>query len=534
MQLAVYAERHKLSTSEVLERAEEAQARIAQQNAQQSAHQNTQKPPNQPHKGMSRRTFLRSAAALGVGAAFSPAFGTSLVRAQASPRVVIVGAGIAGLACAYRLEQAGITPRIIEANNRVGGRMFSLTNAFPDGQKVELGGEFIDTGHESLLGFAEEFGLNLIDLPASTEGLDSDTFFIDGKEVLIRRVISEFRPVASAMQAVFDNLTGDLTYSNPGNARRIDRMSIAEWFDENDIQGNIRAILTAAYTGEFVQEIDRQSAWNFLFMEPFTTEDAISLFGISDERYTIAEGNEAIPAALANELDAEILTGTVLRELRELANGTYLLTVESGGSTRSITADSVVLTIPFTALRDVDLKLELPPAKKRAINSLQLGAGGKLMMRFRTRVWRAARSSGSVFTDLPFQATWDTSRGQPGRHGIITNFYTADHALEVGELNRSAHVRQFLSQFDQVFPDVSTAYTGQAVRQDWTKAPFIGGAYSYYQPGQYTSFRGAEGEPVGGVFFAGEHTSLDYQGYMNGGSETGERAAAEVLSYLGM
>src|SRR3954447_6530925 len=111
-----------------------------------------------------RRRFLRTTIAAAAGASLP--INLAMAKGPQAPRVVIVGAGTAGLVCAYRLQQAGISARVIEASTRVGGRMFSLRNFFPDNQLTELGGEYIDTGHKTMHRLVKELGLTLNDLGA--------------------------------------------------------------------------------------------------------------------------------------------------------------------------------------------------------------------------------------------------------------------------------------------------------------------------------------------------------------------------------
>jgi monoamine oxidase len=165
----------------------------------------------------------------------------------------------------------------------------------------------------------------------------------------------------------------------------------------------------------------------------------------------------------------------------------------------------------------------------KAIQELGYGTNAKLMVGYKSRLWQEANSDGSTYTDLPYQNTWDTSLGQPGKSGIITNFTGGKQGLEVGKGSPESQAANFVEQFDKVFPGSKAAYNQKAVRFHWPSYPFTLGSYACYKPGQYTAFRGAEGEAVGNLHFAGEHTSLESQGYMNGASESGERVAQEIL-----
>jgi monoamine oxidase len=157
------------------------------------------------------------------------------------------------------------------------------------------------------------------------------------------------------------------------------------------------------------------------------------------------------------------------------------------------------------------------------------------MVGFSSRVWRErARSNGSVLTDLPFQLTWETSRLQSGRAGILTNFTGGAHGVELGQGTAAEQASRMVTDLERVFPGATAARTGmKEVRFHWPSFAWTRGSYASYLTGQWTALRGAEGEAVNGLYFAGEHCSLAAQGFMEGGCETGERAAKEVAEALG-
>ena len=166
---------------------------------------------------------------------------------------------------------------------------------------------------------------------------------------------------------------------------------------------------------------------------------------------------------------------------------------------------------------------DLPPAKRRAIAELGYGTNAKLMIGFKARTWRTRyASSGSTLSDLPYQLTWETSRLQAGDSGILTNFTGGRHGVELGQGAAADRAAEVAGQLDRVYPGLAALRTKEA-RFHWPSFPYTRGSYACYLPGQWTSIRGAEGEPVGNLHFAGEHCSLAAQGFMEGGCETGER-----------
>jgi monoamine oxidase len=288
-----------------------------------------------------------------------------------------------------------------------------------------------------------------------------------------------------------------------------------------------------AYTTECGLEPDRQSALNFLtLVDP--SPDPFRIFGDSDERFHVRGGNDRIPHALAARLgDDAIELGARLVALARRPDGGWRATFEhAGGRTRTADATHVILALPFTLLRDVRLDAPLSPAKRRAIATLGYGTNAKLMVGFSERVWRTRHATnGSVLTDLPFQLTWETSRLQGGRAGILTNFTGGAHGVALGAGTAAEQADALVRHLDGVLPGVAAARAGmREARFHWPSHPWTRGSYAAYLPGQWTAVRGAEGEAEGTLHFAGEHTSREAQGFMEGGCESGERAAREVLA----
>jgi monoamine oxidase len=485
---------------------------------------------------LSRRQFLSTALVTAAGTAVAGCLSWRPVRqAEERPRVIVVGAGIAGLTAAYRLHQAGVPVRVYEAQARLGGRIFSLRGRFADAQVVELGGEMIDTGHTHIRGLCRELGITLDDLSEDEPGWDADCWFFGGVRRGEGEVVEAFRPIAPRIDAALATIRGDgkISYRETNGAEPLDRISIAQWMDQEGVSGWIRDLLRVAYTTEFGLEIDRQSALNFLQMigrkpEPFF------VFGESDERYRMRGGNDVLPVELAARLGDAIETGMVLEAVSEKPDGGFRCSFRRGLTSVMAAATHLVLAIPFTVLRQVKLDVELPPVKRRAIDELGYGTNAKLAVGFGERLWRRRyRSNGSVFSDLPFQTTWDASRRQRGDAGVLTNFTGGNHGLELGRGTAAEQAALLVRDLENIFPGIGRWRAGMAeVRFHWPSHPYAHGSYASYLVGQKTSICGAEGEPVRRLHFAGEHCSLKAQGFMEGGCETGEAVASSILSDL--
>jgi monoamine oxidase len=195
----------------------------------------------------------------------------------------------------------------------------------------------------------------------------------------------------------------------------------------------------------------------------------------------------------------------------------------------------VICTVPFTMLRQVDgvRALALGRKKQEAIAQLGYGNNAKVMYGFTERWWRnpavklPASSNGSIFTDLPLQCTWESSRGQAGASGILTNFLGGAGARPFN----AERFDKFRDELDRVFPGVAGKFDGKRAVMNWPEYKFTRGSYTCPLVGQYTTLLKVAGEPEldGRLIFAGEHTSGEFSGFMNGAVRSGNRAAKEIL-----
>ncbi|MBD2101802.1 NAD(P)/FAD-dependent oxidoreductase [Leptolyngbya sp. FACHB-261] len=476
----------------------------------------------------SRRRFLQT----GLAAAVVPLVPVSKLK---PPQVVIVGCGIAGLTAGYRLKQRGVQVALYEASNRLGGRTFSLRNHFPEGQVAELGGEYIDSHHNSIRVLATELGLELYDVLAEDRGLTDNVWYLDGQLLTNPQVLTAFAPIRAQIQ---QDLQGSAFTQNSPGIDRLDQLSITEWLDGVEAEPFIKKLLNVAYTVEYGVDASDQSALNLLYLlgsgSPVTGADQFALHGVSDERYRIRGGNDRLALTLASKLVNEIHTGTALEAVRQRADGYLTCSFWQDNRSFEVAAPQVILALPFTMLRQVKLAIDLPPRQRRAIAELGYGTNAKLMVGFNERLWRSRyNSNGSVHSDLDFQSTWETSRGQPGPAGILTNFTGGGHGVALSFKTPAWQEQQFLTQLEQIFPGVGAARSELPVaRFQWPTYPHTRGSYSCYRVGQWMSFAGSEGQSVGNLHFAGEHCSVVAQGFMEGACESGERVARMALALV--
>jgi monoamine oxidase len=485
-----------------------------------------------------RAGLLRKAGVAGLGVAGLSRL-TPAARAASSASIVVVGAGLAGLTCAYRLKQAGYRAQIHEAATRLGGRCWTGRGYFSDGQIYEHGGELIDQGHNQLRNLVHELGLDLDNLlQAEANGTEVLGYF-DGAPYTFAAMTDDLKEVwqklhsdvsAASYPTLFDSYTQ--------RGYELDHMSIVDWIEESvpgGMASKLGQLLDVAYNIEYGAESSVQSSLNLLYLLGYVGPGQFRVFGKSDEKYHVRGGNDQVTTRLASSLTGQITTGSELVAVRRTAAGAYSLTFRQGSSTRTVSADEVVFALPFSIMRhSVDLSQSgFSPLKRQAIAEQGMGTNSKLHVQFRRRHWNSLGSTGETYSDRGYQSTWEVSRAQPGQSGILVDYTGGTIGASFGSGTPASRAQQFLDQVAPVLPGLPQYWNGKATIDFWKDYPWTRGSYSYWKVGQYTGFSGIEGRPEGSAHFCGEHTSIDFQGYLNGAVETGERAAGEVIDDLG-
>jgi monoamine oxidase len=485
-----------------------------------------------------RRELLRDAGAIGIGVTALGRFAGSARAATDPGKVVVVGAGLAGLTAARRLKQAGVAAEIHEASDRIGGRCWTLRGAFADGQIAEHGGELIDQSHSHIRQLAQELGLKLDNLLSAEQNGTEATYYFDGELYTYEEATADIKAAWQKIHADVSAASYPTTWDNfTQRGFELDHMSIVEWIEETfegGIESKIGQLLDVAYNIEYGAESSEQSSLNLLYLLAYSGQGQFRIFGPSNEKYHVVGGNDQIPARMAAALSGQITTGSELVGICRTAAGRWELTFRQGSSMRTITADRVVLALPFSILRDsVDYRRAgFEERKVTAIEEMGMGTNSKLHVQFRTRHWRSLGSNGETFADTGYQNTWEVTRAQPGKAGILVDYTGGRIGASFGSGTPSSRASRFLGQLEPVLPGITKEWNGLATIDYWTGYPWTKGSYSYWKVGQYTSFAGIEKERQGTCHFAGEHTSIDFQGYLNGAVETGERAAGEILADL--
>ncbi len=475
------------------------------------------------------------------------------------PRVVIVGAGAAGLTCAYRLwTERGIAADIYEWNTRVGGRIQTLRNYFANGQTAEQHAEFISTEHTATMNLALGFGLTFENTYADPAGV-KDTYWFSGARYAQKQLNRDWQDFGW-------KLFRDAVRKAPGanykhytqTAYAWDQLSVSEWIDTY-VPGGLGSAFGQLCYSDVIDEYgcppEQQSALNLVFLLGYDASSsdgyqpkAHPVLAGSDEKWHIKGGNDRLTDALAAQLPAGAVNfGHRLIALAQNADGSYTCTFSRRSSIVEIIADHVVLAIPFTTLREVDLaRVSLSPLKRTAITSLPLGNNAKIQIQVAGRPWIKESFDGSVLTGSALDGGWDGTsyqdRGKSSQTEIFVGFpggadgiaLAAKYGLQFGHEQGPAPapmVRDALAQLEPIFPGVTSAWK-RGPKLAWFNDGNIDerllGAWSQYNIGQYTGFSGIEKVRQGNIHFAGEQTSTAFQGYIEGAVRSGLRVAREI------
>lgn len=537
LRLATTFEDRGLSTREGLERA-----------AAAAAQERRRLRPAQIPRGTTRRDALKGIGAAAISLLGAPAIGRAAPRSQAS--VGIVGAGLSGLAAADSLAAAGIAATIYEGRDRIGGRLWSMGGSFPGpimfpGQVVERGGELIDTTHITMKRYARQFRLKLEDV--TKEWLPGEvTYFFDGMHIAEEVIVDHLRALIDALRQTVAAMSNHVAWDSHSDVDvALDRMTLRELLDDRGASPLLTRVLDTVYTIEYGREIDRQSCMSLLFFMHIDKRSRFQPFGVfSDERYHVIGGNEQIARGLAARLPGPIELGLRLVAARKLADGRIRLTFDDAGRTVMAVHDAVILTLPYSTLRLVDLhaSLGVPAWQRQIIQNFDYGRNSKLNVGFTHRIWGNFGSEGASYSDLPnHQATWEPNpiNATPG-NAVMLDYSGGRRAERLDPAQVDAEAIRWLEDLDRVWPGAFAAAkrtsNGKVVAhmQHWPSDPFSLGSYSSNPPGYFTQWEGRVGLPAANLFFAGEHTDsfYEWQGFMEGACNSGIRASAELLESL--
>jgi monoamine oxidase len=441
------------------------------------------------------------------------------MRSLGGVRVLVAGAGLAGLAAARDLLRSGADVTVVEARDRVGGRVWTVRHHFAANQHAEAGGDLIDEGQVEIRRLADELGLTLTRILRNGFGYARPDR--SGRPRILRPTASRgWERMAGALVTFIRpyNLA-EQRWDSPISAE-LARRSVADWLAQIRADDDLRAT-AVGLRGFFLADPDELSL--LALVDQFASDNATGW-----KMYRLAGGNDRLATALAAslgqrlKLDTEVVA--VSQHAREVS-----VSVKSNHAVVQLACDYAVFAVPATMLRRIPFTPALPAPQHDAIVRLQYGPVTRTLCQFSRRVWRQRGRPRAFGSPLPVGAVWEANEEQPGRAGILSLHAGGGASRATQSIVAKDGIAGLVSEL--AFLGVRRAELLGSHQTVWEADPWSGGGYAVFDPSYKPELRGWLARPCGRLFFAGEHTSVRWQGYMNGAVESGRRAAAEVLAF---
>ena len=431
--------------------------------------------------------------------------------------VLIAGAGLAGLVAARDLAAMGASVCVVDARDRVGGRVWTQRDGFIDGQHAEAGADLIDEDHRAVRTLADSLGLKLAHVLRG--GFSMARPDAHGRmQLLPHSDATGWGRLAAQLRELSQQYAWSDRRWNSPTAAHVASRSVAQWLDDIGADPELRAT-AVSLRGFFVADPDELSL--LALVDQFAQEGDPS----AGRMYRIEGGNDRLALRLAADLGDRIRLNTELLAVSQRA-GAIRASLRNGKTRGQMHTDYIVLTLPASVLRRIPITPALPAQQHDAIASLGYGRVTRTLLQFTTRFWRSARRVRAFGSPLPIGAVWEANeeqRGKPGILSLMAGGSASDDTLAIVERDGMEGMVRSLDWLGS--RDASLVASRQT---RWESDPWARGGYAVFEPGFAPSQREWLALPCGRIVFAGEHTSLRWQGYMNGAIESGHRAAQEV------
>ena len=476
---------------------------------------------------LTRRTFIKKAGLTTSLFSFYPLpFSSIFSNSTDDKRIIVIGAGLAGLSCAYELDQAGFNVILIEARSRPGGRVSTYREPFSDNLYSEMGAEYVDSSDMYVHEYCKKFDLKV--LPAK----QYDGVYVKGQTSTIKGLRSgrDLLPFKGALEGKlfgqevqyiqkWIDLVKQKGISSP-EVQALDKISVEDILKKGGAPKDIIDLYTYANATEATAVPSKMSA---LYMVLSNTRT--SNFSENTVEGRIFRGNDQLPKTLAKKLGTKIMYNKPLQRLDYDSNG-ITATVKENKRLVQIPAKKCVLAIPASILKNIDINPGFSIEKINCINNQQYGHAMKIAMQYRQRFWDNKNSIGQrVFTDTPLRRVYHFSIDQPGPRGILLSFTSGEDAIKLGRLDNNKRLNIAQNTCRNIWPEAPKFWEKGVVKY-WNEDPWVKASYSFAGVGQ-KGFREILAKPEGPIFFAGEHTAIQ-RASMNGAIESGLRVTKEL------
>lgn len=484
-------------------------------------------------QGLDRRMFLTrgilAAGSLALSSADRLLMGESRIERQGTPkRVIILGAGLAGLSAGYELTQAGHDVVILEARSRPGGRVYTLREQFSDGLYAEMGATRIPENHQWTMKYIYLFDLELDEFRPTDQ---KDVYHIRGKRFTADHGSNIDWPVELTEEERDLGLTGirrkyvspilklmgdfDLhDWLPPSAVRNYDEMTWTEFLHSRGASPGAVELLTLGHSSGLYNEV---SALQML---------RVSAQGQKRRQmYKIRGGNDLLPKAFAERLKEKIRFNAPIVRIEQDEKGVRVVAEEARGR-QTIPGDFVICTLPFSVLKNVEVVPGFSPQKRLAIEQTWYTSVARIVLQTKSRFWQEEGLSGFAQTDLPVMESWNLGHGLPGTRGILTAYVSGEPARAITHLKEPERIAFALGHMEKLFPGIREQLEISA-SVCWDEEPWSRGAWAWLKPGHAKSILSSMSQPEGRIHFAGDHTSA-WSSWMQGALESGNRAAGVV------
>jgi monoamine oxidase len=456
---------------------------------------------------MKRRDFLTKTSLAGAVLALDikPVFSIN-IRHRKPEKVIILGAGFAGLAAGLALTRAGIKVTLLEAGKRAGGRVFSHKPDKAPDQIIELGAEWVGASHERIIALCNEFDLTLEDNRFETDLILSGQYKKAGNWSF-----------GMAMENFWANKTSIWENLAEREKQKLDKMDWWRFLSEKGIDPSDLFKRDLIDSTDFGESIRHTSAYA-----------AFAEYAESSEKnemdFKIKGGNSALTEALVNAIgkDKIILQNKAVHINQQIKNKVKV-TCENG---QVYEGDALICAIPTKSVLGIEWNPVLPTEMKDAMLSLQYSRIGKFPLVFSERIW--GREDFDMVTDTPAHYFYHGTKNQQGPQGVLMCYATGDKADVLNSVNEKQRSELILEALRPAFGNVA-GYIQQNFKYYWGSDAASAGAYAFYGKNQWFTVMPILKKQHLRTFFAGEHLA-DWQGFMEGAINSGEEAAETLLS----
>ncbi|MUP47459.1 FAD-dependent oxidoreductase [Gramella sp. BOM4] len=485
---------------------------------------------------ISRKSFVKQIS-LGMGALGTGVFFPNMLFAQdflesestKSKRIIVIGAGLAGLSAAWELKNAGHDVMVLEARNRPGGRVSTIREPFAEGLYAEEGAAAYSNSYTHALKFIDEFGLEKIPLAMPDSAI---TYHLNGKKIEARpgekvnwpydlsQEEQELGPSGLVQKYIVNTLPKVIGQPDMWDKEplvHLDKLSLEKYLRK---QGASQAAIELIKDTQWFAAVPGKSSGLSM-----AVSDAGLFMGSTP--FILKNGNDSLPREMARRLENIINYDTIVRGVRDMEDGVSV-SVNEGGGIKTYKADKVIVTVPLKVLETIQFEPDLPSAKKKAIKDVPVIHITRTFLQTDRPFWLENEVSGMAFTDLAVgNITPYINSSTPATNpAILESMVAGPSAAEIEKRDRQENVQKMKAEMKKLYPEIDEHFMKGHVK-GWSQDPYALGGPSWPAPGDVTKHLKSLQQAHGNIHFAGEHTSI-LRSTMEGALRSGVRAAKEV------